>query len=44
MNGELIGGSDIINEMHKEGTFKELVQDNELSREDWHKNCWFIYI
>ena len=31
VGGKLIGGADIMNEMHKEGTLKELFQQNGLT-------------
>ena len=34
VNGKLIGGSDIVNDMHKEGSLKQLFQDNELIPKD----------
>mmetsp|Transcript_82426 Transcript_82426/g.96408 ORF Transcript_82426/g.96408 Transcript_82426/m.96408 type:complete len:181 (+) Transcript_82426:23-565(+) len=30
VNGKLIGGSDIVNEMHKEGSFKKLLEEHNL--------------
>ncbi len=30
VNGKLVGGADIMNEMHKEGSLKELFQQNGL--------------